>query len=96
MKMSAQEEAALLSRVRSGDPAAAEEAVLQYSRLVHSIAAYFRVMAGTSLKDAHPRLPVHRQRELAGLSTSVSMRFRFSSQVIIRGSPKIGYGGSSG
>lgn len=43
MKMSAQEEAALLSRVRSGDPAAAEEAVLQYSHLVHSIAAHFRV-----------------------------------------------------
>ena len=65
-------------------------------KAMRPMAEYLRTMAATSLLLAQPRLPVHRHRQLAGESTSLRNRSRLASQVMMRGRPKMGYGGSSG
>jgi transposase InsO family protein len=44
----------------------------------------------------HRRMPVQKQRPLAGKSQMPSTRSRAAASVMIRGMPKTGHGGSSG
>ena len=55
-----------------------------------------RVMAGRSLFGSAPSEPVQSVTPLAGLSTRSISRSNASPLVMIRGSPKIDQGGSSG
>ena len=60
------------------------------------IAEYLCTSFGMSFLGEQPSEPVHRHIVFAGLSTIARYRSMFSSQVMTRGRPKIGYGGSSG
>ena len=64
--------------------------------LIAGIVAGMPVIIHQIWSFVSPALYPHEKRLFAGLSTIFRKRSRFASQVMMRGSPKIGYGGSSG